>query len=219
MGGGQSKPKKQVVVREVSQIDKAVLDLKVSRDRLNRYKKKLYLDTDKLYQKAKNLKEKNETRAALGLLRLRKMKQKEVDNIDSQLLSIQTMISNIQTKEQEVEVLAALRSGKNALEKLHSENTLDDVLQLMEEIEEQNELEREINAALVSTGETLTGIEEEDLEIELQKLMGGADEVAVETNVDDKIDLPVAPTEKLPLVEKPVSETKQEQPARVAIAS
>lgn len=218
MGGGQSKPKK--IVREVSQIDRAVLDLKVSRDRLNRYKKRLYLDSEKLYNKAKAFKEKNETRAALGLLKLRKMKQKEVDNIDSQLISIQTMISNIQTKEQEVEVLAALRSGKNALEKLHNENTLDDVLKLMEEIEEQNEIEREINDALVSTGESLTGIEEEDLELELQKLMGGAiSEVSLETPVDEKIELPVAPTDKLPQVQKPVQETKQEQPARVAIAS
>jgi hypothetical protein len=218
MGGGQSKPKK--IVREVSQIDRAVLDLKVSRDRLNRYKKRLYLDSEKLYNKAKAFKEKNETRAALGLLKLRKMKQKEVDNIDSQLISIQTMISNIQTKEQEVEVLAALRSGKNALEKLHNENTLDDVLKLMEEIEEQNEIEREINDALVSTGESLTGIEEEDLELELQKLMGGAiSEVSLETPVDEKIELPVAPTDKLPQVQKPVQETEQEQPARVAIAS
>lgn len=219
MGGGPSKPKK--VVREVSQIDRAILDLKVSRDRLNRYKKKLYLDSEKLFLKAKTFKEKNETRAALGLLKLRKMKQKEVDNIDSQLISIQTMISNIQTKEQEAEVLAALRSGKNALEKLHSENTLDDVLKLMEEVEEQNEIEREINDALVSTGESLTGIEEEDLELELQMLMGGEGKVAVETQrVDEKMELPVAPSDKLPELQKPVKETtKQEQPARVAIAS
>jgi Snf7. len=219
MGGGSSKPKN--IVREVSQIDRAILDLKVSRDRLNRYKKKLYLDSEKLFLKAKTFKEKNETRAALGLLKLRKMKQKEVDNIDSQLISIQTMISNIQTKEQEVEVLAALRSGKNALEKLHSENTLDDVLKLMEEVEEQNEIEREINDALVSTGESLTGIEEEDLELELQMLMGGEGKVAVETQrVDEKMELPVAPSDKLPEIQTPVKETtKQEQHARVAIAS
>ena len=216
MGGGQSKQKTRKPAGEVSQIDRAVLDLKVSRDRLTRYKKKLSLDSDKLLAKARSLKQNNETKSALGLLKLRKMKQKEVDNIDAQLISIQTMVSNIQTKEQETEVLTALRSGKNALEKLHSENTLEDVLQLMDEVEEQNELEREINDVLVNTGETLTGIEEDELELELQALMG--DKEAVNNNAEDKIELPVVPTDKLPAVETQKQPVK-EKPGRVAVAS
>lgn len=214
MGGGQSKAVKKPA-GEVSQIDRAVLDLKVSRDRLTRYKKKLSLDSENLLAKARILKQKNDTKSALGLLKLRKMKENEVDKIDSQLLSIQSMVTNIQTKEQEAEVLNALRSGKNALEKLHKENTLEDVLKLMEDVEEQNELEKEINDALVHTGETLSGIEEEELELELQALMG--DEVKAPIN-DEPVDLPVAPTDKLPEVETE-KEPVKEKPARVAVAS
>jgi len=111
--------------------------------------------------------------------------------------------------------LAALRSGKNALEKLHNENTLEDVLKLMEEVDEQNELEREINAALVSTGESLTGIEEEDLELELQALMGGAAHLE-----DVKVQLPEVPTNKLPEVQVPSTKpVEKEKPGRVAVAS
>ena len=217
MGGGQSKQtKSKKPAGEISNIDRAVLDLKVSRDRLTRYKKKLFLDSDKLLAKARSLKQSNETKSALGLLKLRKMKQKEVDKIDSQLITIQTMVSNIQTKEQEAEVLTALRSGKTALEKLHNENTLEDVLQLMEEIEEQNDMEREINDVLVNTGETLTGIEEDELELELQALMGGTD--TVPDSVEDKVDLPKVPTSKLPEVEAQTA-VVQEKPARVAMAS
>mmetsp|Transcript_6083 Transcript_6083/g.9214 ORF Transcript_6083/g.9214 Transcript_6083/m.9214 type:complete len:218 (+) Transcript_6083:111-764(+) len=217
MGGGQSKQtKSKKPAGEISNIDRAVLDLKVSRDRLTRYKKKLFLDSDKLLAKARSLKQSNETKSALGLLKLRKMKQKEVDKIDSQLITIQTMVSNIQTKEQEAEVLTALRSGKTALEKLHNENTLEDVLQLMEEIEEQNDMEKEINDVLVNTGETLTGIEEDELELELQALMGGTD--TVPDSVEDKVDLPKVPTSKLPEVEAQTA-VVQEKPARVAMAS
>jgi charged multivesicular body protein 6 len=217
MGGGQSKSKAKKPKGEVTEIDRAVLDLKVSRDRLTRYKKKLHVDSEKLLVKAKSLKQNNETKAALGLLKLRKMKEKEVDNIGSQLISIQTMVSNIQTKEQEAEVLTALRSGKNALEKLHKENTLEDVLNLMEEVEEQNEMEREINDVLMNTGETLTGIEEDELELELQALMGvDADKVQ---NGEDKLDLPAVPSNNLPEIVKPVEASKQQQPARVAVPS
>ena len=212
MGGGQSKKAKKPA-GEVSQIDRAVLDLKVSRDRLTRYKKKLHLDSNKLLAKASSLKANKETKAALLLLKLRKMKQNEVDNIDTQLISIQTMVSNIQTKEEEKEILTALRTGKNALEKLHTENTLEDVLQLMDDVVEQNELEREINDVLVNTGQTLTGIEEDELELELQALMG-AD--AVTDKVEGKLELPSVPSDKLPEIQKPV---KQLPAGRVAVAS
>ncbi len=230
MGGSYSKSSSSKTTKkrpgpggEVSQIDRAVLDLKVSRDRMTRYKQKLNLDSTNLLARAKTLKhEKNDSKNALNLLKLRKMKLKEVDKIDTQLLTIQTMVSNIRSKEEEKEVLAALRTGKDALQKLHEENTLEDVLNLMDGIEEQNELEREINVALVQTGENvaLSIGEEEELENELLALMGGTgtDAVGITDEDDGKIELPVAPDEKLPEVEDP--EPIKKQPAgRVAVAS
>lgn len=223
MGGKSSKPS-QPPKREVSQIDRAILDLKVSRDRLTRYKKKLNLDSTKLLSKAKTYKAKNtsaDTKNALNLLKLRKLKLKEVDNIDSQLLTLQGMVSNIQSKEEEKEVLAALRTGKNALEKLHAENSLEDVMNLMDDVQEQNELEEEINNVLVNTGETLTLVEEDELELELQALMG-ADMTEIPAEVSPEksgLDLPEVPVSKLPEVQNTVDEEATKQPARVAVAS
>lgn len=223
MGGKSSKPS-QPPKREVSQIDRAILDLKVSRDRLTRYKKKLNLDSTKLLSKAKIYKAKNtsaDTKNALNLLKLRKLKLKEVDNIDSQLLTLQGMVSNIQSKEEEKEVLAALRTGKNALEKLHAENSLEDVMNLMDDVQEQNELEEEINNVLVNTGETLTLVEEDELELELQALMG-ADMTEIPAEVSPEksdLDLPEVPVSKLPEVQNTVDEETTKQPARVAVAS
>jgi len=223
MGGKVTKPS-QPPKREVSQIDRAILDLKVSRDRLTRYKKKLNLDSTKLLSKAKTYKSKNtsaDTKNALNLLKLRKLKLKEVDNIDSQLLTLQGMVSNIQSKEEEKEVLAALRTGKNALEKLHAENSLEDVMNLMDDVQEQNELEEEINNVLVNTGETLTLVEEDELELELQALMeGDVTEIQAEVPPErSKLDLPEVPVNKLPEVQNKVDEEATKQPARVAVAS
>lgn len=43
----------------------------------------------------------------------------------------------------------ALKAGENKLHQLHEENTVEDILKLMEEVEEQNEMEREVNEILI----------------------------------------------------------------------
>jgi charged multivesicular body protein 6 len=218
MGGKSSKVKKPAG-GTISDIDRAVLDLKVSRDRLTRYRTKINLDSEKLLTKAKLYKAQNQTTTALNILKLRKLKVKEMDNINEQLLTIESMVTNIQTKEEEKEVLTALRTGKNALQKLHEENTLEDVVQLMEDVEEQNEVERQVNDILNQTGEELSEFEEEELELELQALMGGTVTEPV-TEPEEKLELPTVPTDKLPEVEKPEKEpVKKVREGRVAVAS
>ena len=196
-------------------IDRAILDLKVSRDRLTRYRNKTNLDSEKLLSKAKLYKIQNQKSTALSLLKLRKLKEKEVDKINEQLLNIQTMISNIQTKEQEKEMIYALREGKNALKKLHEENSLEDVLKLMDEVEEQNDIQRQMDDILNQTGERLTEYEEEELEQELLSIMSGED--AME---DTAISMPEVPRERLPTLDIPQElPSKKVQEGKVAVLS
>lgn len=216
MGAFGSKPKKdrKPPGGTISDIDRAVLDLKVSRDRLTRYSKKLNLDSEKLLLKAKSYKAQNQTTTALNLLKLRKLKLKETDKINEQLLTVQTMVSNIQSKEQEKEVIVALREGKSALQKLHEVNTIEDVLQLMEEVEEQNEIEQQVNDILNQTGEELSEYEEEELEQELMAMMGGT------VSEENPVELPQVPTQKLPELEEPQKiPAKKVEGGRVAVPS
>jgi phage shock protein A len=53
---------------EISDIDRAVLDLKNARDRLTRYRNKLQADSDKLVEQARQAKLKGRKETALGLL-------------------------------------------------------------------------------------------------------------------------------------------------------
>jgi hypothetical protein len=73
---------------EISEIDRAVLDLKNARDRLQKYRAKLEQDDAKLVEKARQAKQDNKPKQALGLLRLRRYKQRELENVEAQLLTV-----------------------------------------------------------------------------------------------------------------------------------
>ena len=216
MGGSfsSSKQSKTRPKGTISDIDRAVLDLKNSRDRLSRYKTKLNNDSAKLLERAKKSNSEGDKKTAVGLLKLRKYKLKEAENVDSQLLTLMQMISNIQSKEEEKEVLSALRSGKDALQKLHEETSVDDVLKLMDEVHEQNEVEREINDIL-SHGESLSSVEEAEIEAEFAALEAEMLETKEEEEV--KVDLPTVPDKKLPDIVEKVEAAKE--PGRIAVAS
>mmetsp|Transcript_432 Transcript_432/g.480 ORF Transcript_432/g.480 Transcript_432/m.480 type:complete len:226 (+) Transcript_432:29-706(+) len=208
----------------ISPIDRAVLDLKNSRDRLTRYKTKTSADCDKLLLRAQSIHGQNTTDAqkkatALNLLKLRKYKLKQVEAVDSQLLTIETMVANIQTKEEEKEVLAALKTGKNALQQLHEENTVEDVLKLMEEVDEQNEMEREVNEILIGSGAANSLSSEELMEVE-EELAALEREILGEMK-DDDLQLPDVPDVELPVVgeTEKMEEVISPQLTRIALAS
>lgn len=214
----------------ISAADKATLDLKNARDRLSKYKTKLEQDDQRLVERARKAKADGQTKNALLLLKVRKIKQREVETVEAQLLNVLQMVQTLDSKQNEKEVLAAMAVGKDALKKMHEEMSVDDVLELMDEISEQNELEREMNAAFGrqdATGTLLSLEDEQAIEEELLALMGGvtqADESL--TTPEEPLDLPVAPdTRPLPqapttkLPELATGAAEQEEPERVAVAS
>jgi len=132
---------------------------------------------------------------AIHLIELRKHKTSEVTNVENQLLTIYEMVDIIAGEENEMEIMKAMEEGKNALEYLHREMTVDDVLHLMDEIEEQSEVEHQINEIL-SQGAGLSSIDESaiedelaEMERELRKQLG---------TTTENSSLPVAPTDALP---------------------
>jgi len=224
MGGSLSstnKPKKKTPPPPISEIDRAVLDLKVSRDKLTKYKNKLEQDDAKLLTKAQQAKEAGQITTALNLLKLRKHKQTAVASVEQQLLTVLQMVDTISSKENEKEVLNSMKVGKQALQKLHEETTLEDVMDLMDTIEEQSEMEKEISAAM--GGVPALSLEDEELvQAELEEL-----EKTMTVGVEP-IHLPQVPSGK-PLPERPttvpVSTTAaaaaetSKPTARVAVAS
>mmetsp|Transcript_25600 Transcript_25600/g.56006 ORF Transcript_25600/g.56006 Transcript_25600/m.56006 type:complete len:217 (+) Transcript_25600:316-966(+) len=195
----------------ITTTDRAILDLKNARDRLQKYRTQLEADEKKLTERAKAAKSSGDTRKAMYYLKIKRHKTKEADNANAQLLTVMQMVDTISSKQNENELLSALKTGKDALAALHSEMSIDDVIQLMDEVEDQNEMEKEINDILAQ-GAGLDDVDVVALEAELLELVPG--EAAAET---EKVpDMPVAPSEKLPEVKVP---EKEKKPARVAVTS
>jgi charged multivesicular body protein 6 len=209
MGGSSSKPKK-TPVPEISPIDRAVLDLKNARDRLHRYRKKLEQDEEKLVAQAKKAKEAGKKEKAIGLLRLRKYKQAQASSCESQLLNVLQLVETIDSKQNEAEVLSALAAGKDTLKKMHAETTVDDVLNLMDEVREEIEVEHEINAILNEVP-NLSPEDEDAVAAELEAL-----QQEMEGTTTTIPNLPVAPDTKLPTIKLPEEKVPQKE-ARVAV--
>lgn len=191
----------------ISATDRATLDLKNARDRLQKYKSRLERDDAKIVARAKKAKADGNTKAALNLLKIRKLKTREVEYVEAQLLNVMQMVQTIDSKQNEAQVLAAMKEGKDTLQRMHEETTVDDVLNLMDEIQEEHELEQEMNNVMVGANiSSLTAEDDAAIEAELEALMGiaptqkeeeppAAEELPV---APDTQPLPQAPSTKLP---------------------
>lgn len=206
----------------ITPLDRAILDLKNSRDRLTKYRTKLESDSNKLASRAKQLHAEQKTTYALQLLRLRKHKLQEVNRVEEQLGNVLRMVDTISEKQNEQEVIVAMQRGKDALQILHDQMGIDDVLNLMDEIRDQDEVEKRISEVLSGgdgalQGQKLENMMEEDILMELEQL---EEEVRLETeaNIDVKVEgnLPAVPTKPLPEVKKDKVERKN---SKVAVAS
>ena len=218
-GGKKTSSKKAQAQSQITDVDRAVLDLKNTRDKLTKYNAQLETSVEKLMVRARLAKDQGKTKTALGLLRLKKYKQGEVEKVQAQLLNVHKMIGSIDSQQQNNQIVLSLKAGKDALAQLHKETTVDDVLTLMDEIQEQNEMEQEINDVLNGAVPMLSADLEEAAEAELaaleQEMMGDTTAPAAAADLQ----LPDVPDAALPkLEEKPVAETSNKQPERVAIA-
>ena len=221
MGSKSSKQKSSLPKGgTITPLDRATLDLKNSRDRLTKYRTKLNKDADKLAIRAKALHADGNTSYALKIMKLRKYKLQEAERVEEQLLTVLRMVDKISEKQNEQEVVQAMKRGKDALQILHDEMGIDDVMNLMDDIRDQDEVEKRINEMLGEEG--LRVVEEmggdEDILAELEQLEEEVkmEEAEKEGNV---VMLPNVPSNPLPSVEGPTTTIPAQKEERVAAAS
>ncbi|GMI43829.1 hypothetical protein TrCOL_g4038 [Triparma columacea] len=133
---------------------------------------------------------------ALLVLRFRKKKLKESDAVSAQLLRVLEMVSTINWQTEQASILSSLAKGKDMLKKMHEEYSVDDVMDLMEEIQEQNENESRIGEIL-GRGVSLDTVDDEECMGELEEMereMGiGREDEKEEEVKGEEIDMPDAP--------------------------
>lgn len=158
-------------------------------------------DSERLTEQAKSLIREQKRERALLVLKLKRHKEKEVNNIDGQLMSVLEMIDNIEWESANLEVLRALQVGNTALNKLHEEMSVEDVENLLAETNEAIETENQINLMLAGQ---FNAVDDEELQRELAELMGENVESVSETAkqpavaaAPPQLDLPAAPSNQI----------------------
>ncbi|KAG2023100.1 Vps20-PA, variant 2 [Coprinopsis cinerea AmutBmut pab1-1] len=203
MGANQSTPK-------ITAQDRAILDLKLQRDKLRQYQKKIQAVLDREHEIARKHLAAGQKDRALIALRQRKYQQSLLLKTDAQLENLEQLVSTIEFSLIEVSVLHGLKQGTEVLKDIHREMNIESVEKLLEESAEAREYQRELSEMLANN---LTVEEEEAVQEELKHIVS-----EMELEGAHAVELPSAPDTVLPDRAKEPEEVETERPAKVAVA-
>ncbi|KAJ4486001.1 Snf7-domain-containing protein [Lentinula aciculospora] len=195
MGGNQSVPK-------ITAQDRAILDLKLQRDKVKQYQNNLKAVLDREEAIAKQHLQAGHKDRALVALRRRKYQQGLLLKTDGQLENLQQLVSTIEFSLIEVSVLHGLKQGNEVLKEIHKEMNAESVEKLLEETAEAREYQREIDEMLANN---LSLDEEDTVQAELRELQAV---VRAETEPSKDV-LPSAPTSE-PVATEPLAELQEQ---------
>ncbi|KAL6906607.1 hypothetical protein GGI43DRAFT_234310 [Trichoderma evansii] len=200
MGGKQSK---------ITEQDKAILDMKIQRDRLHQYQRRITVLTNKETEIAKQLLAKGDKKRALLALRRKKYQESLLSKTDAQLEQLEKLTASVEFAQIQKDVVFGLQQGTKVLSEIHAEmGGIEHVEKLMEENAEAIAYQNEISEML---GTRITAQEEEDVEDELAALE------AEMSGVNQK--LPTVPNAQLPVSERPAQQeqAQENRPERQAM--
>lgn len=222
MGQGSSKPNRY----EMSEHDRAMLQLKKSRDNIDKYSQSMYkkISKEKLLVKniiktKKNIKtgklnEYDELKCKSILKRIR-YQESLVTKAVQQLMSLEEMIISIDFKDVEKMFIKGLENGNGILKELNKELSLEKVDAILDESEEQMAMANDVNDLLAEStnnaGQYLDDEVDEEL-LEMMKEIERKSEQKSEKNSEKKPEQKLPDVANLPdpISNKPLEEEKQE---------
>ncbi|KAF9651832.1 hypothetical protein BDM02DRAFT_419917 [Thelephora ganbajun] len=160
MGGNQSVPK-------ITARDRAILDMKLQRDKLKQYQKNIQRVLNREHEIAKQHLANGHKDRALIALRQRKYQETLLAKTDAQLEQLEQLVSTIEFSLVEISVLHGLKTGSEVLKQINKEMNLGDVEKLLEETHEARAYQEEISNMLVNN---LTLDDEEAVQEEFREL-------------------------------------------------
>ncbi|OAA54043.1 SNF7 family protein [Cordyceps fumosorosea ARSEF 2679] len=196
MGGNTSK---------VTAQDKAILDLKIQRDKLQQYQRRITVLTDKETDIARQMLAKGDKPRALLALRRKKYQQSLLSRTDAQLAQLEQLTASVEFARIQKDVVFGLQQGTRVLREIHAEmGGLEHVEKLMGETADEVAYQNEVSEML---GGRISRQDEDEVEDELAAMEAGIKGEGKEGEER----LPEVPTERLPEREQRVSE---EEPVR-----
>ena len=204
MGGIFSKDKKET---RINSHDKAVLDLKLQRDKLQQYQKKVEVTLENDRKMAKKLLSEGKKDRAKLLLRKKKFHESLLAKTDGQLDNLQQLVNDLEFAQVEQEVLNGLKIGNEALKKANAMYSITEIEQIMDDTAEAIEKQKEIDALI--SGQLSTEDEDEVLK-ELDDLVA-AEASEAKAGSEEDINLPEVPTEDPSSEENKIKEKKPQK--------
>lgn len=206
MGSGQSSSSK------VTKQDKAILDLKLQRDKLKQYQKRIESVLESEKQAAQDALARGNKNRALLALRRRKYQQSLLVQTDNQLATLQELVQSIEFSLVEKDVLFGLRQGTDVLKELNREVNVESVEKLMGETADAIAYQREVDEMLQSkmSVEDEEAVQAELAAMEAERL---GETIPILPNAPTK-----EPTQQVPELEEPtVSTPAHEREQRIAL--
>ncbi|GAA5858758.1 hypothetical protein JCM1840_006544 [Sporobolomyces johnsonii] len=180
--------------------DRSILDLKLQRDKLKQYQKRIEVVLNREREiAAESLRAGNKQRALIAL-RQKKYQETLLWQTDAQLETLQKLVQSIEFSLVEKDVLFGLKQGNEVLKQLNAQMDLNMVEKLMDDTREGIAYQEEVSALLSSK---ISAQDEEDVLAELAALQAA--------EVGDK--LPQVPVTQLPVPEAahPAAEEEEEE--------
>lgn len=190
---------------EISDHDRAVLDLKNARDTLKQYQKvaqpalspppsshqrvrqKTEASMARHTEVARELLRQGNKKGALVVVKRKKMAEASLEKTRVQLDNVQTLIDDIEYAKVNVRVVEGLKAGRDALKELNSLVSVEEIEALLADNADQMAQAKEIDEALNARAGMLSPKDEEDIEAEYALLLQSEALHATEA-------LPTAPT-------------------------
>lgn len=148
------------------------------------------------------------------LLRKKKYQEKLLQNADNQLEAIEKMTADLEDAVVQMDVLERLKTGNDALKKIHATMDIDQIEAILDETREGVEKQREIDELISGA---LTQEDEDDVLDEFNKLIQEETRDRIEFIDDDApVQLPDVPQDELPKKNK-VEDDAEKAPKRVAV--
>ncbi|KAI0181468.1 charged multivesicular body protein 6 [Hypoxylon sp. FL1284] len=181
--------------------DKAILDLKLQRDRLHQYQRRITVLTDKETAVARQMLAAGDKKRALLALRRKKYQESLLDKTDQQLAQLEQLTRNVEFALIQKDVVFGLQQGTRVLGEIHAEmGGIEHVEKLMGESADAVAYQREVSEML---GGRITNQDEDEVEDEL---------AALEQEVNGPAPLPNVPDTKLPQAKEQQQQEAEQEP-------
>lgn len=201
---------------KVTEQDKAVLQLKTTRDKIRQYQKRSEGKLEKDRQLAKQLLRDGKKERAKLLLRKKRFVEEQLKKTDGTLENIERMIEDIEFAQIQMKVTDSLKVGNESLKQINAMLDIEDIERILDETKEAAEKQEEISALL--SGGILTEEDETAVEEELDALIAAA----VQKQLPDAPTAAENPEVELPDVPETLPEPQKEKESKrekVALAA